>query len=51
MEGFDAACFNRKYVTGTVSEEYLHKQGLSRSDKKKSQNEPNRTVIELHNTN
>lgn len=50
MKDFDAACFNRKYVTGTVSDEYLQKQASNRSDKKKSKNDLNQTVIELHNT-
>jgi len=48
---FDAACFNQKYVTGTVSDEYLKKQGLNRSDDQKSANGLDQTVIELHNTN
>ncbi|ORU90147.1 MAG: amidophosphoribosyltransferase [Cycloclasticus sp. symbiont of Poecilosclerida sp. M] len=48
---FDAACFNKKYVTGTVSDEYLAKQGLARSDDQKAGNELDQTVIELHNTN
>lgn len=47
---FDAACFNQHYVTGTVSGEYLTKQGLSRSDETKGQNDLDQTVIELHNT-
>ncbi|PCI20517.1 MAG: amidophosphoribosyltransferase [Piscirickettsiaceae bacterium] len=47
---FDAACFNQKYVTGTVSDEYLIKQGLNRSDDSKAQNDLDQTVIELHNT-
>ncbi|MBL4744367.1 MAG: amidophosphoribosyltransferase [Cycloclasticus sp.] len=50
MKDFDAACFNRKYVTGTVSDEYLQKQASNRSDKKKPKNDLNQTVIELHNT-
>lgn len=48
---FDAACFNRKYVTGTVSDEYLAQQGESRSDNQKAQSELDQAVIELHNTN
>jgi len=48
---FDAACFNNKYVTGTVSAEYLAKQGLNRSDNQKEKNGLDQTVIELHNTN
>jgi amidophosphoribosyltransferase len=48
---FDAACFNQKYVTNTVSNEYLKKQGLNRSDDQKSANDLDQTVIELHNTN
>ncbi|PHS71988.1 MAG: amidophosphoribosyltransferase [Cycloclasticus sp.] len=51
MLDFDAACFNQKYVTGTVSAQYLYKQGLSRSDDQKTQNDLDQTVIELHNTN
>lgn len=47
---FDAACFNQKYVTGTVSEKYLREQGLNRSDDQKAQNDLDQTVIELHNT-
>lgn len=47
---FDAACFDSKYVTGTVSDNYLAKQGLIRSDEKKEQNDLDQTVIELHNT-
>lgn len=48
---FDAACFNRKYVTGTVSDEYLMEQSMSRSDNQKANNELDQAVIELHNTN
>jgi amidophosphoribosyltransferase len=48
--GFDAACFDQKYVTGTVSDNYLAKQGLVRSDEQKEQNDLDQTVIELHNT-
>jgi len=48
--GFDAACFDQKYVTGTVSDKYLAKQGLVRSDKQKKQNDLDQTFIELHNT-
>ena len=48
---FDAACFNQKYVTNTVSNEYLKKQGLNRSDDQKTDNNLDQTVIELHNTN
>jgi amidophosphoribosyltransferase len=47
---FDAACFNQKYVTGTVTEAYLREQGLNRSDDQKGQNGLDQTVIELHNT-
>ncbi|OUR86133.1 amidophosphoribosyltransferase [Cycloclasticus sp. 44_32_T64] len=47
---FDAACFNQKYVTGTVSDEYLREQGLNRSDEQKTKNDLDPTVIELHNT-
>jgi len=50
IKGFDAACFNQKYVTGTVSDEYLNAQGSNRSDDQKSQQELDQTVIELHNT-
>ncbi|PHR47811.1 amidophosphoribosyltransferase [Cycloclasticus sp.] len=47
---FDAACFNQNYVTGTVSDEYLREQGLSRSDDQKAINDLDPTVIELHNS-
>ncbi len=46
---FDAACFNQKYVTGTVSDEYLKKQGLNRSDNQKADQDLNSTAIGLHN--
>ena len=48
---FDAACFNQKYVTGTVSDDYLVQQGLTRSDIQTEQNDLDQTVIELHNSN
>ncbi|MAV30112.1 MAG: amidophosphoribosyltransferase [Cycloclasticus sp.] len=47
---FDAACFTQNYVTGTVSDEYLKEQGLTRSDGHKAINEFDSSVIELHNT-
>lgn len=47
---FDAACFTQNYVTGTVSDEYLKEQGLTRSDGHKAINEFDPSVIELHNT-
>jgi len=50
IESFDAACFDQKYVTGTVSDEYLKAQGLNRSDTTKSQDELDQMVIDLHNT-
>jgi len=46
---FDAACFTQNYVTGTVSDEYLKEQGLTRSDGHKAKNEFDPSVIELHN--
>ncbi|MBQ0723837.1 MAG: amidophosphoribosyltransferase [Cycloclasticus sp.] len=46
---FDAACFNQHYVTGTVSDDYLMKQGLNRADKEKTNTGLGQTVIELHN--
>jgi len=46
---FDAACFTQNYVTGTVSDEYLKEQGLTRSDGHKAKNEVDPSVIELHN--
>lgn len=49
MVDFDAACFNQKYVTGTVSDEYLMKQGLNRSDNQKADKDLNSTAIGLHN--
>ncbi len=49
MVDFDAACFNQKYVTGTVSDEYLMKQGLNRSDNQKEDKDLNSTAIGLHN--
>ena len=50
IKDFDAACFDQKYVTGTVSDEYLKAQGLNRSDTQKSQDELDQMVIDLHNT-
>ena len=47
---FDAACFTQNYVTGTVSDEYLKEQGLTRSDGHKAKNEFDPSVIGLHNT-
>ncbi|MGB1701614.1 MAG: amidophosphoribosyltransferase [Cycloclasticus sp.] len=47
---FDAACFTQNYVTGTVSDEYLKEQGVTRSDGHKAKNEFDPSVIELHNT-
>jgi len=49
ISDFDAACFNQHYVTGTVSDDYLMKQGLSRADKEKTNTGLGQTVIELHN--
>lgn len=46
---FDAACFTQNYVTGTVTDEYLKEQGLTRSDGHKAKNEFDPSVIELHN--
>ncbi|OUR81556.1 amidophosphoribosyltransferase [Cycloclasticus sp. 46_120_T64] len=51
IEEFDAACFDQKYVTGTVSDEYLKAQGLNRSDDQKAQDDLDQMVIDLHNTN
>ncbi|ORU92782.1 MAG: amidophosphoribosyltransferase [Cycloclasticus sp. symbiont of Poecilosclerida sp. N] len=51
IKDFDAACFNQRYVTGTVKDEYLKEQGLNRSDEQKVQNDLDQAVIELHNTN
>ncbi|HIF18648.1 MAG TPA: amidophosphoribosyltransferase [Cycloclasticus sp.] len=48
---FDAACFNKHYVTGTVTNQYLKEQGLNRSDDQKTDDELDQTFIELHNTN
>jgi amidophosphoribosyltransferase len=50
MLDFDAACFNRKYITGTVTEEYLNQQGQSRSDNQKGLSDSAETLIDLHNT-
>ncbi|MEW5011348.1 MAG: amidophosphoribosyltransferase [Cycloclasticus sp.] len=51
IEEFDAACFDQRYVTGTVSDEYLKAQGLNRSDDQKAQDDLDQMVIDLHNTN
>ena len=50
MVQFDAACFNKVYVTGTVDEEYLNNMGVSRSDDQKNESSQNQAVIGLHNT-
>jgi len=50
MVQFDAACFNKVYVTGTVDEEYLNSMGVSRSDDQKNESSQNQAVIGLHNT-
>ena len=48
---FDASCFNNNYVTGTVTQEYLDNQEMSRSDTQKTSNNQNQSQIDLHNNN
>lgn len=50
MVTFDAACFNKHYVTGTVTDEYLEQLQVSRADDQKNQKSQSDAVIGLHNT-
>lgn len=48
-QDWDTSCFDGKYVTGKVSEEYLRSLELARNDDAKSNNQKPDVTIELHN--
>jgi len=49
VEGFDCSCFDGHYVTRNISEDYLDRVGLQRSDSSKEQRATAETDIDLHN--
>ncbi|NNE38775.1 MAG: amidophosphoribosyltransferase, partial [Gammaproteobacteria bacterium] len=45
IKEFDASCFNGKYVTGDVSDDYLNQISILRNDDAKSKRETNEEMI------
>lgn len=50
IQRFDTSCFNGEYVTGDVSQDYLERLGVHRSDQAKAKRERETTVMELYNS-
>ena len=48
-QSWDTSCFNGKYVTGDVTDEYLMSLELARNDDAKINNNKPGVTIELHN--
>jgi amidophosphoribosyltransferase len=49
IEQFDTSCFDGKYVTGDIDQNYLYYIDALRNDNSKQENDKSNAVIELHN--
>jgi amidophosphoribosyltransferase len=46
---FDSSCFDGKYVTGNITEDYLKKLYDKRNDSAKQEDSDEDQVLDLHN--
>ena len=49
IKRFDCSCFDGKYVTKTIDDDYLDKVSSLRNDSAREQAEERLNVVELHN--